>query len=171
MHNVFFCYAAHGQGAPHDLGPNIQIIPRIGGHDRLAGSPGRRVNFFYFGERDGEKAKGINLAHIVLGCKGQTMKVAKRADILLIQILFLDALAIKRDTEKACHERGETFFLQGAHSLLREAFGITHKIYPLALNTSFIEWQSLLREAKARQGKIRGIRLQGQSRAPPGPEG
>jgi hypothetical protein len=71
LDDVAFVQAAGGEAAQHDIGPDLDVLLRVGHDDGLAGGPAGGVQPHNVLHRAGEQAEGVGVAQVGLLGKGQ----------------------------------------------------------------------------------------------------
>ncbi len=75
LQDVAAMQTAGGEGARHDLGPDLDILAGVGDHDRLAGGAGGGVQPHDIAHGAGEEPEGVGVAQIGLDGEGQALDV------------------------------------------------------------------------------------------------
>ncbi|HTD60072.1 MAG TPA: hypothetical protein VK679_05430, partial [Gemmatimonadaceae bacterium] len=89
--------ATGGSNRPrHELGPRIDVAPRVSDDGRLSSRAGRRVNAHDLIPRDGEHAKGIIGTQIVLGRKRKPSQILYLPEISGMHASGVEGTAIMR---------------------------------------------------------------------------
>ena len=80
LHDVAPADAGRGKRAQHHRRPHLDVLGRVGHHDRLAGGAARGVQPHDLRHRAGKEAKGIGVAQIGFHRERQAPQISQRLD-------------------------------------------------------------------------------------------
>src|SRR6266542_5881056 len=83
--------------ARHEIGPGVDVAPRIADDGGLAGGAGRGVDANDLFLRNGEHAEGIIFPQILLGGERETGKILELAQIVGMNSRRIEFLAVRGD--------------------------------------------------------------------------
>ena len=106
LEDVTTVQSTGGEGARHDLRPDVHVLARIGDHDGLAGGTGGGVQTHHIPDRAGEETEGIGVAQVRLDREREFGDVRQAADGLRGQAALLHALAEQGDVLIGTRDHG-----------------------------------------------------------------
>ncbi len=135
LHDVVPGGAAGGERAGHHLGPYVDVARRVCVHHGLSRRARRGVDLHDLVHVGGQKAVGVHLPHLVLGCEGKPRNVLDRLDVVGLHPLLFHLLLIEGNPPvEGVDEPAEPLALQLVHACAREGLEIgvpDHDVPPL----------------------------------------
>ncbi len=129
LNDVAVVQAADGEAAHHHGGPHIDVLLRVGHHDRLAGGAAGGVQAHDLLHRAGEQAEGVGVAQIGLDGERQPRDIVERAHVIGPQMVLVHPRPVQRNAlPGAGDDAPEAAQLQLAQQLRRHEVGRADRV-------------------------------------------